>query len=130
MHIIESPEPMRPPTPPHTDSSHSSEQERPPPSAFGMRSQRSSLAFSYSFDDVTRVNRSMFEDNRRPLHAIQSTNAVQTPMLFRSIDRPPMNPHDHSLLETIYDEMHAARFINLEPVSLIANLLPLHFKGR
>ncbi|TBU23182.1 hypothetical protein BD311DRAFT_819838 [Dichomitus squalens] len=130
VHIVESPGPMHPPTPPHTDSSHSSEQERlHHPTSFALRSQRSSLAFSYSFDDVTRVNRPMFEDTQRPIHASQSpTNGAQTSMLFRSLDRPPMNPHDHSLLEIIYNEMHAARFINLEPVSMIANLLPLHFR--
>lgn len=126
--IIESPDPRHPPTPPRTDSSHSSEQDRTlPPSAFSLHR---SLAFSYSFDDVTRVKRPLFEDTRPPLHAIPPTeNAAQTPMLLRNLDRPPMNPHDHSLLETIYGEMHSARFINLEPVSLLANMLPLHFKG-
>ncbi|KAI0693436.1 hypothetical protein C8T65DRAFT_744710 [Cerioporus squamosus] len=102
----------------------------PPPSSFALPLRRS-LAFSYSFDDVTKVNvqRPLFEDTRPPLHASPSTsNAAQTPMLLRNLDRPPMNPHDHSLLETIYDEMHAARFINLEPVSILANMLPLHFK--
>ncbi|GBE83124.1 hypothetical protein SCP_0501710 [Sparassis crispa] len=43
--------------------------------------------------------------------------------------RPPVNPHDHSLLETIYNEMHAARFINLQPLALLNNSLSLYFKN-
>ncbi|OCH90906.1 hypothetical protein OBBRIDRAFT_834627 [Obba rivulosa] len=40
----------------------------------------------------------------------------------------PINPHDHSLLEAIYNEMHAARFINLRPLSLLTSTLSLYFK--
>ncbi|KAI0923210.1 hypothetical protein AcV7_005787 [Taiwanofungus camphoratus] len=47
--------------------------------------------------------------------------------LFRTSSTPPVNPHDHSLLEAIYNEMHAYRFINLEPLSLLSNLIPLYF---
>ncbi|KAH8989659.1 hypothetical protein EDB86DRAFT_3080919 [Lactarius hatsudake] len=39
----------------------------------------------------------------------------------------PLNPRDHSLLEYIYTEMHAARFINLSPLSQLAHSLPLYF---
>lgn len=39
------------------------------------------------------------------------------------------DPRDHSVLEHIYAEMHAERFINLAPLSLLANSLPLYFKG-
>lgn len=49
-----------------------------------------------------------------------------------SVDIPeevPINPYDHSLLEFIYNEMHAARFINLAPLSLLSNMLPLYFQG-
>ncbi|KZT25388.1 hypothetical protein NEOLEDRAFT_359341 [Neolentinus lepideus HHB14362 ss-1] len=38
------------------------------------------------------------------------------------------NPRDHSLLETIYTEMHGARFVNLAPLSLLGNYLSLYFK--
>ncbi|KAI1794892.1 hypothetical protein LXA43DRAFT_882893 [Ganoderma leucocontextum] len=128
VHIIDSPDPMRLPTPPNTDSSHSSEQERLPSPTYALPSPRS-LAFSYSLDDVLRARRNISEDPRRLLHASPSRpNVAHTPVLLRSVERPPMNPHDHSLLEAIYDEMHAFRFINLEPVSMIANLLPLHFR--
>ncbi|KAH9841838.1 uncharacterized protein C8Q71DRAFT_350714 [Rhodofomes roseus] len=44
-------------------------------------------------------------------------------------EETPINPHDHSLLEFIYNEMHAARFINLMPLSLLSNMLPLYFQG-
>ncbi|KAI0826772.1 hypothetical protein BC628DRAFT_1319286 [Trametes gibbosa] len=118
-----------PPTPPRTASSHSSEQEGifashlyPPPSPH-------SIAFSFSFDDVSHVKHAMLEDTIRPLRPKPSSTDVSSTSLFaRSIEKPPINPHDHALLETIYDEMHAARFINLEPVSLLTNLLPLHLR--
>ncbi|KZV65309.1 hypothetical protein PENSPDRAFT_737815 [Peniophora sp. CONT] len=38
------------------------------------------------------------------------------------------DPRDHSVLEHIYAEMHAEKFINLAPLSLLANSLPLYFK--
>ncbi|KAL1702751.1 hypothetical protein EV121DRAFT_209352 [Schizophyllum commune] len=44
-----------------------------------------------------------------------------------SEDIPP-NPRDHSVLEHIYTEMHASRFVNLAPLSLLANTLRLHFE--
>ncbi|THV00856.1 hypothetical protein K435DRAFT_854375 [Dendrothele bispora CBS 962.96] len=51
-----------------------------------------------------------------------------SPFLLRTLPKPPINPRDHSLLEMIYQEMHASRFINLSPLSLLPNLLNLHFK--
>ncbi|THH16366.1 hypothetical protein EW146_g4253 [Bondarzewia mesenterica] len=50
------------------------------------------------------------------------------PFLLRSLPKPPSNPRDHSMLEYVYTEMHASRFINLSPLSLLANSLPLYFK--
>lgn len=41
----------------------------------------------------------------------------------------PPNPHDHAALEAIYAEMHAQRFVNLAPLSLIANSLAAWFRG-
>ncbi|KAI5989071.1 hypothetical protein EDD15DRAFT_2171973, partial [Pisolithus albus] len=40
----------------------------------------------------------------------------------------PENPRDHTVLETIYNEMHADRFVNLTPLSLLGNALGLWFK--
>ncbi|KAF7985559.1 hypothetical protein HWV62_3821 [Athelia sp. TMB] len=48
--------------------------------------------------------------------------------LVRIVPIAPPNPHDHSVLEAIYTEMHAERFINLAPLSLLANTLSLWFK--
>lgn len=45
----------------------------------------------------------------------------------RSVIIPP-DPRDHTVLETIYNEMHAERFINLSPLSLLANTVGLWFK--
>ncbi|KAG2155989.1 S-adenosyl-L-methionine-dependent methyltransferase, partial [Suillus bovinus] len=41
----------------------------------------------------------------------------------------PPDPRDHTVLETIYNETHAERFINLSPLSLLANTVGLWFKG-
>ena len=124
--IIDTTDPQHPPTPPHTDSSHSSEFS-PIVDSFAASSPRP-LAVSYSLDDLTTVRRSMGGEPRSPPHVIPSPNA-RTSWSMQTTERPPMNPHDHSLLEVIYNEMHAARFINLDPLSLLTNLLPLHFKG-
>ena len=42
----------------------------------------------------------------------------------------PINPRDHTILEMIYTEMLSSRFINMSPLSLLGNLLSLHFKGQ
>jgi hypothetical protein len=68
--------------------------------------------------------------------SIRSTDTINSPgssdLLYSDGLRPapgaPLNPRDHSLLEYIYTEMHASRFINLSPLSLLANSLPLYFK--
>ncbi|KAJ4482031.1 hypothetical protein J3R30DRAFT_3285938, partial [Lentinula aciculospora] len=51
-----------------------------------------------------------------------------SPFLLRTLPKPPVNPRDHSVLEMIYNEMNAARFVNLSPLSLLPNLLGLYFK--
>lgn len=71
---------------------------------------------------------------REPLHAHQA--AFVSPEEEARIDygnvrmrKEPIDPRDHSLLELIYNEMHAARFINLEPLVILRNALPLFFNG-
>ena len=49
--------------------------------------------------------------------------------LVRTAQKAPLNPRDHTVLETIYAEMHAKRFINLAPLAVITNGLSLWFKG-
>ncbi|PFH46520.1 hypothetical protein AMATHDRAFT_69619 [Amanita thiersii Skay4041] len=52
----------------------------------------------------------------------------QTTDLLRTLPKPPHNPRDHTILERIYTEMLSARFINMSPLSLLANHLGLHFR--
>ncbi|KIK57278.1 hypothetical protein GYMLUDRAFT_61565 [Collybiopsis luxurians FD-317 M1] len=54
--------------------------------------------------------------------------APAAPFVLRALPKPPVNPRDHSLLEMIYNEMNASRFVNLSPLSLLPNILGLHFK--
>ncbi|KAI9510592.1 hypothetical protein F5148DRAFT_976528 [Russula earlei] len=69
--------------------------------------------------------------------SIRNNDTVNLPgnsdLLYSDALRPapgaPLNPRDHSLLEYIYTEMHAARFINLSPLSLLANSLPVYFSS-
>jgi hypothetical protein len=51
------------------------------------------------------------------------------PHLVRTAPKAPANPRDHTVLETIYNEMHASRFINLAPLSLLPSNLSTWFKG-
>ncbi|KAK0487502.1 hypothetical protein IW261DRAFT_1653946, partial [Armillaria novae-zelandiae] len=51
-----------------------------------------------------------------------------SPFLTRSLPKEPPNPRNHTLLETIYKETQASRFINLSPLSMLPNALGLHFK--
>ena len=59
-----------------------------------------------------------------------SNNGLTSPSLFfhSAPESTPKDPHDHSALEAAYNDMHAARFINLSPVSLLANILVQYFK--
>jgi hypothetical protein len=59
-----------------------------------------------------------------------STNNLTSPSMFfhSAPESTPKDPHDHSALEAAYNDMHAARFINLSPVSLLASILVQYFK--
>ena len=65
-----------------------------------------------------------------PSAAFVSTNGLTSPSMFfhSAPESTPKDPHDHSALEAAYNDMHAARFINLSPVSLLANILVQYFK--
>lgn len=41
----------------------------------------------------------------------------------------PPNPRQHKVLEVIYTEMHAIRFVNLAPLSLLENYIRTYFKS-
>ncbi|KIJ54225.1 hypothetical protein M422DRAFT_64329 [Sphaerobolus stellatus SS14] len=48
--------------------------------------------------------------------------------LFHASTVPPPNPRDHHILESVYNELHSARFINLTPLSILHSALTLHFR--
>ena len=75
---------------------------------------------------VTVVNQ---HQHRPSPSSLASPSSKSPPFLLRTLQKPPANPRDHTLLEMIYTEMHGSRFINLVPLSLLANLLALHFRG-
>ena len=52
-----------------------------------------------------------------------------TSSLLRTVPTPPINPRDHSLLESIYTQMLGSRFINTSPIAMLANSLRVYFKG-
>ena len=81
----------------------------------------SSRAFSQSPLHHMTLPATMEEDERSS-HV--DSDSGSTP------NRELIDPRDHSLLEFIYNEMHAARFINLEPLALLKNSFPLYFEGR
>lgn len=49
-------------------------------------------------------------------------------VISKIVEAPP-NPRQHKLLDVIYTEMHAARFVTLAPISLIEDRIRSHFKG-
>ena len=57
-------------------------------------------------------------------HSSDNSGADNSP----TTDIPP-NPRQHKLLEVIYTEMHAARFVNLAPLSLLENYIRMYFKS-
>jgi hypothetical protein len=62
------------------------------------------------------------------MSSLDSSNRL-SPDSSRLEPGAPLNPRDHSLLEYIYTGMHAARFINLSPLSQLAHSLPLYFES-
>lgn len=59
---------------------------------------------------------------RAPAGAGQ-VNVTRSQKIFECQD-----PRDHTMLESLYNEMHASRFINLTPVSLLTSHLSLHLE--
>ena len=52
-----------------------------------------------------------------------------SPMLLKMLMQTPTNPRDHTLLETIWNEMLSSRWVNSSPLSLLKTYLDWHFKG-
>lgn len=105
------------------------------------KSQSQNVSYSTSADDIQSGN--------GVAYGIDATTGIQKPSVMagdatamghdgertsqrsKSIDLyhpsvgQPLNPRDHSLLERIYNEMHADRFINLMPLSIFSMVMDM-----
>ena len=50
--------------------------------------------------------------------------------LYHPSPVPLSNPRDHSVLQTIYELMHAARGIRLDPCELVEGMMRGNFQGK
>lgn len=93
---------------------------------------RSSSILNSSTSTNPTMNDSNSPQNLRSPPVAESVNGTGpskvAPFLLRTLSKAPMNPRDHSLLEIIYNEMLASRFINISPLSLLTTYLEYHFK--
>ena len=87
--------------------------------------------FVYSSTGISTASVSTLPVSLHDTDTIYSLDSSNRPFSGSSPPEPaaPLNPRDHSLLEYIYTGMHAARFINISPLSLLAHSLPLHFES-
>ena len=67
----------------------------------------------------------------KPMKSLSTSSLgiCSSPILRSPIPEIPTNPRQHNLLEVIYSEMHAARFVNLAPLSLLENYVRTYFKS-
>ncbi|KAF9644594.1 hypothetical protein BDM02DRAFT_3121636 [Thelephora ganbajun] len=66
----------------------------------------------------------------RPLlqnHHLNDNSTTDNAVIHSPSTEIPPNPREHKLLEVIYTEMHAARFVNLAPLSLLENYIRTYF---
>lgn len=87
---------------------------------------RSIVDVSKSTADPTKSTQNL-PAGSKPAEA--SAKKVTKPFLLRSLPKPPINPRDHTILELIYNEMLAARFINTSPLSVVMTYIDFHLKG-
>ena len=68
-----------------------------------------------------------------PVAALSDTEPKPTtkpsPLLLQTLTQSPTNPRNHTLLETIWNEMLSSRWVNPAPLSLLKNYMDWHFKG-
>lgn len=70
--------------------------------------------------------------SREPPQVPHAPAGLQQPIEFEFAKiqiREPIDPRDHSLLELVYSEMHAARFINLQPLAVMKSVVSMYFDG-
>jgi hypothetical protein len=106
------------PTPTTTGSTDSAWQRRSPPSLYHPPA---ALSAHKSSPSLAMTSMTTIAGTHGGAGRMLGTNGVAP--------AAPLNPRDHSLLEYIYDEMHAARFLNTSPASLLASYVSLYFKG-
>ncbi|KAJ3973022.1 hypothetical protein EV361DRAFT_797032, partial [Lentinula raphanica] len=96
-----------------------------------------SLSFSQSVNSLSSnsprsstvvIGETSYESRTEANDSYSTINGAAAPFLLRTLPKSPVNPRDHSILELIYNEMNAARFVNLSPLSLLPNLLGLYFQ--
>ncbi|KAJ3759903.1 hypothetical protein EV360DRAFT_40921, partial [Lentinula raphanica] len=96
-----------------------------------------SLSFSQSVNSLSSnsprsstvvIGEISYESKTEANDSHSTINGAAAPFLLRTLPKSPVNPRDHSILELIYNEMNAARFVNLSPLSLLPNLLGLYFQ--
>src|ERR1700722_11624811 len=85
-------------------------------------------------EDVRRKTKDSKQQHRLSRQYVWSPQHSPLSESGRSSSSPFPRRHEdglstHRLLERIYTEMHESRFINLSPLSLLANSLRLYFKG-
>ena len=84
-------------------------------------------------DDTESVLDAVSEEGTQTTQGVQSAQVPgpvpSKPRPPGKASKPPANPRDHSILDFIYCEMHSQRFVNMEPLSLLANSLGIYFTG-
>ncbi|KAJ7134713.1 hypothetical protein C8R44DRAFT_849205 [Mycena epipterygia] len=98
------------------------------PVAASVSGDRRSKPRGYSTSTLMNQYPSVLSLQSSQINGTGTPKPAFAPFLLRTLPKAPPNPRDHSLLEGIYNEMNAMRFINLSPLSLLANLVGLHFK--
>lgn len=88
------------------------------------------LAYQDPLADALRRQRKLeaaAKKNHAPLQGSQRTRP--SPFLSTLMNKGPVNPRDHTILQAVWDGMLEGRFVNGSPLSLLTTYLEYHFKG-
>jgi hypothetical protein len=108
------------------------------PSGFGLSSISLSSAVNEAIMSRTRSSSvqtsSVTGASSNPAAAPDSERKPKpttkpSPILLKMLTQTPPNPRDHTLLETIWNEMLSSRWVNSSPLSLLKTYLEWHFHG-
>ena len=96
------------------------------PVGFGL----STISLSSAMGTVARTRSSMQTANISGAPDSEPKPTTKpSPLLLKMLTQTPTNPRDHTLLETIWNEMLSSRWVNLSPLSLLKTYLEWHFQG-